>query len=141
MPLPTDCALSMSIRDVHFDATIFPNPDKFIVSRWLPTDFYPTGKPLSPPFNPTSPSGKLLSRFLVAYARGPRDCLGRHLAQVEVYAALASFFRRFGERLRLDDSVGRESVEIYMDRFAPRPRPGVGTVKVTIDETDDMESH
>lgn len=48
----------MSSHFVHRNATIFDDPNEFDPERWL------------------GPSGKNLDRWLVAFSRGPRSCLG-----------------------------------------------------------------
>lgn len=48
----------MSSRFVHRNRTIFPDPDDFVPDRWL------------------GPTGKDLDRWLVAFSKGPRSCLG-----------------------------------------------------------------
>jgi cytochrome P450 len=42
---------------VHFNADIFPEPDKFVPERWLD-------------------ESAELDKWLVAFSRGPRMCLG-----------------------------------------------------------------
>jgi len=132
-PLVLNQAFSMSIRDVHFDPKIFPHPYEFLPARWLPSDFVPDGRPVEQLYQPRAPSGKLLSRYLVPFARGARNCVGMHLADVEIYVGLATLVRRFMGRIALEKGVGPESVAIWMDRFVPRERPGVDKVRAVID--------
>ena len=113
--IPASTPISMDIRDVLLDPVLFPSPNTFEPERWL-------GLPLSP-------TGKPYSRYMVAFARGPRNCLGMHLAYAELYIGLATLFRRFEMELW---ETGRESVDIWMDRFVPRPRPGTKGVRVLI---------
>jgi cytochrome P450 len=60
---------------VHQNASIFPEPAKFVPERWL-----------------ESPE---LDNWLVAFSRGPRMCLGINLAWAELRLGLAHVFRKF----------------------------------------------
>lgn len=50
--------VGMSSHFVHRDETIFPSPDNFIPERWL------------------NDMSKDLDKWLVAFSKGPRSCLG-----------------------------------------------------------------
>lgn len=56
--LNVQTVVGMSSHFVHRDETIFPSPDEFIPERWL------------------SDKGRGLEKWLVAFSRGPRRCLG-----------------------------------------------------------------
>ena len=43
---------------VHYDESIFPKPHEFMPDRWL------------------QPDSKALEKWLVAFSKGPRSCLG-----------------------------------------------------------------
>ncbi|KAI8935073.1 hypothetical protein NX059_007668 [Plenodomus lindquistii] len=60
---------------VHYNASIFPEPEKFIPERWLESDE--------------------LDRWLVAFSRGPRMCLGINLAWAELRLGFAHVYRKF----------------------------------------------
>lgn len=60
----------MTITDVHFNESIFPDPRAFKPERWLSPD-----------------SKKKLEPYLVPFSRGSRSCLGIKY----VYACLFSF--------------------------------------------------
>ncbi len=57
--IPAGTPVSMSIYLMHRrNPAIFPQPDDFIPERWL------------------SPDAKILKKYLVPFAKGPRACLG-----------------------------------------------------------------
>ncbi|KAM4063653.1 cytochrome p450 [Hirsutella rhossiliensis] len=69
------CAQAYSM---HRESTIYPNPDAFVPSRWA---------------EPT----KAMKEAYMPFGRGPRVCIGQHLAQIELRLATARFFLAFPE--------------------------------------------
>lgn len=63
---------------IHYDEDVFPEPKVFRPERWIE--------------NPR------LDKYLVAFSRGSRQCIGINLAYAELYLALASIFRRYGSK-------------------------------------------
>ena len=60
--IPAGTPVSMTTVDVHHDERFFPDSRSFIPERWLD--------------NPKTADGGSLGRYLVAFGRGPRSCLG-----------------------------------------------------------------
>jgi cytochrome P450 len=60
--IPTGTPVGMTIVDVHHDENVFPESQKFIPERWMNGARAPNGEPLE--------------RYLVAFGKGPRQCLG-----------------------------------------------------------------
>ena len=79
----------------HTNSDVFPDPFTFNPQRWLD--------------NPG------LTRYLFAFGRGSRMCLGMNLAMAEVYMTLAYVFRRF--EFELHDTIASRDVEIARDSF------------------------
>lgn len=52
--------ISQSNYFVHMDSTLFPEPEKFDPERWVRA----------------AENGEYLSRFIVAFTKGSRQCLG-----------------------------------------------------------------
>src|SRR3978361_667745 len=69
-------AVGMSNALVSLTPSIFPNPETFDPTRWLD--------------NPQ------LDRYLVAFSKGPRGCVGLNLAWAELYFTVAAVFARYG---------------------------------------------
>lgn len=105
---------------VSHDEAIFPDSAAFRPERWLGAD-------------PRAPDGKQLSRYMVAFGRGTRSCVGMQLAYAELYTGVSTLFRRF--RMELHET-GRDALDLHMDRFVPRPRPGTKGLRVLV--TEDM---
>lgn len=113
--LPPGTIVSMDNYTASNDAAIFPAPAAFVPERWLGA--------------PHAPDGKPLQRYLVAFGKGPRSCLGMPLAYANLYVGLAVFWRRVECELW---ETGREAVEPVMDRFVPRPAVGTKGVRVKV---------
>ncbi|RFU80096.1 cytochrome p450 [Trichoderma arundinaceum] len=73
--------VSMSAWDMHNYPEVFPNPEVFDPTRWMgPAD-----------------EVHLRERYLVAFSRGSRGCVGQNLAMCELYCTLAAVFHRFDD--------------------------------------------
>jgi len=91
--------------------------------------------------------GEPLSKYLVAFGRGPRMCIGVNLARAELFIVLAILFRRLGcgggggggekegegEGARMElFKTTREAVEMKADYFIPFPDPKTEGVRVLV---------
>lgn len=90
----------------HLNASIFPAPLTFEPERWLARSSSTESK--SPP----------LSKYLVQFSKGPRNCIGMHLANAELLIGIATVVRRLGDRLVLEEGVGEEVVDLGADYIA-----------------------
>lgn len=66
---------------IHRDPALWPRVDEFVPERWLVMD---PGDPMCPPKN-----------GMRAFELGPRDCIGQHLATVEMKLVFALVVREF----------------------------------------------
>ncbi|KAH8800674.1 cytochrome P450 [Xylogone sp. PMI_703] len=111
--------ICMSNPLVHLNPDIFPEPEKFLPDRWLD--------------NPR------LDRYLVAFSRGPRSCVGMNLAWAELYYVVASLFRYYSyeegrPKMRLYQTTV-DDVRTAHDFFSPMPVLSSKGVRVTVSET------
>ncbi|MCJ1391688.1 hypothetical protein MMC18_004553 [Xylographa bjoerkii] len=113
--IPPGVTVSMDNYAVSHDEYVFPNSFSYSPERWLNS--------------PKAPNGKQLSRYMVAFGRGTRSCVGMQLAYAELFIGLATLFRRFSFELYQTD---RSAVDLHMDRFVPRPKPGTQGVRVLV---------
>ncbi|KAJ8093191.1 hypothetical protein PM082_020676 [Marasmius tenuissimus] len=72
--VPPGAVVSSATYIVHTNPTIFPDPQEFVPERWL--------------------DNRELDKYLVAFSKGPRLCLGVNLAWAELYLIFANVFRR-----------------------------------------------
>ena len=91
---------------MHHDESIFPDSFCYRPERWLD--------------DPKAPSGKVLSRYSLAFGKGTRVCLGMQLAYAEMELSLAALFRRFDFELF---ETSRKDVDVYSDAIGPAPHP------------------
>lgn len=85
--LPRGTPLGMTSLLQHYDESIFPDPTAFKPERWIE--------------NPR------LDKYLIAFSRGSRQCIGINLAYAEIYLGMATIFRKFGSvDVRGKDDVG-----------------------------------
>lgn len=96
--IPPHTTISMSLRDVHLDASVFESPRQFQPERWLDGN-----------------NKKELERFLVPFGRGTRGCVGMHLAMVELYLTIGNLFHRFDMELH---ETTEEDIRLTHDFFS-----------------------
>ena len=111
--IPAQTPVAISSFYVHHDESIFSDAESFIPERWI--------------------ENTRLSRFLVPFSKGSRQCLGINLAYAEIYMCLVAIFRRFGsggeDGVRGEDDEGvlelfetsLKDVETAADFFVPAP--------------------
>jgi cytochrome P450 len=137
--IPSTTPVSMGHYSMHHNEALFPNSHSFVPERWLDNPKAPVLK--SPLFSDSQlkedqekeDRGKPLSRYLVSFSRGARQCIGMNLAYAELYIGLATVFRRVQMRLY---ETGLEAVEAKIDIFVPRPIKGSKGVRVLVERVD-----
>ncbi|EEU38934.1 uncharacterized protein NECHADRAFT_43802 [Fusarium vanettenii 77-13-4] len=117
--LPTDdFGLWDGVSAIHRDPKIWHRADEFIPERFLVTD---TNDPLYPPPNAWR-----------AFAAGPRNCVGQHLAMVEIKLVMAMVVRCFDIDCRWDEwdrSRQTDHPTVWGDRYYQVGRYGPPRVK------------
>ncbi|KFG86111.1 putative cytochrome P450 [Metarhizium anisopliae] len=98
--LPGGTTVATQAYTMHRHPDIFPNPDEFNPYRWAA---------------PT----KAMKEAFMPFGRGPRICIGLHLAYIELRLAAARFFQEFptayiSEREGMSDDDMSESVYFLM---------------------------
>ncbi|MCJ1396152.1 hypothetical protein MMC18_009041 [Xylographa bjoerkii] len=92
--------VSQSTYMVHMNEDIFPEPNKFKPQRWV--------------------DNKGLDKYMVAWSRGTRICLGMNLAYAEIYLALAAIYRQFD--VQLFETTQERDVDVVHDYFIGMPQ-------------------
>ncbi|KAM5458916.1 hypothetical protein McanMca71_001602 [Microsporum canis] len=111
--IPAGTPVSQSTYFVHMDPDIFPHPESFNPERWVEA----------------SKQGQYLNRFLVAFGKGSRQCLGINLAYTELYLILATVVCSVDMKL-VETTV--ENIQMGRDLGHPAPKKGGFAVKVMV---------
>jgi cytochrome P450 len=107
--IPPGTPVSMSLRDVLMDESIYEHPAEFLPERWLAEDGNHSRR----------------ARFYLPFSRGSRMCIGFNLAMAELYLVMGTMFRRFD--LELYHTTRERDVDVARDCFVGEPcRNSVG---------------
>ncbi|THV02610.1 cytochrome P450 [Dendrothele bispora CBS 962.96] len=94
--VPEGTSVAMGNTFVHLSPQVFPEPTRFYPERWLESN-----------------SG-VLEKYLVAFGKGPRSCLGVNLAWCEMYVILGSIFRKLDLKPTVDVSSPWKFKEYFL---------------------------
>ncbi|KAJ9151284.1 Trichodiene oxygenase [Pleurostoma richardsiae] len=111
--IPAGTPVGMTAILIHDNPDIFPEPFEFRPERW------------------DGEAGRRLQKYLVAFNKGSRVCIGMGLAWAELYKTLASLLRRYD--LELVGAIRERDVDASRDYFnaeVSEDSPGL-FVKVT----------
>ncbi|KAL4925323.1 cytochrome P450 [Aspergillus undulatus] len=97
--IPPGTPVSMSCLLMHHDESIFPDSYKFDPERWV---------------DPAE--RKRLEKYMVAFSKGSRMCIGMHLARSEILLVISSLLRRMNFEL-FETTI--EDVTVVHDIFIP----------------------
>jgi cytochrome P450 len=102
--IPAGTPVAMTPHLVLIDDNVFPEPRKFKPERWL--DQLNEGKTTS-----------RLDKYMVAFGKGSRNCVGMHLAFAQLYMAVALVAGRYHlELFETDDSEARPVRDLFTAR-------------------------
>jgi cytochrome P450 len=111
----------MTSLHVHNNPDIFPNPYEFRPERWLPLQT----------------EGQRLLKYIMAFGKGSRQCVGMELGKAEILTALANVFRRFGREMKLYNTTREKDIDICYDVFNPIPSRQSNGLMVLFDKKID----
>ncbi|KAJ5689940.1 hypothetical protein N7462_004332 [Penicillium macrosclerotiorum] len=112
--IPAGTPISQSNYFVHMDPKIFPEPERFNPERWVQA----------------GEKGEYLNRFIVAFTKGSRQCLGINLAYAEIYMTLAHIVRRFD---MAPYETTTADLKMYRELGVAMPKTGYFDVKATVE--------
>lgn len=117
--IPANTPVSQDNYSNNLNDVVFPEPDRFLPSRWL-------GNPKVPATKPLVKDGILpaeerpLGHYMTSFSKGTRMCLGINLAKADLLVSLAMLFRK--HKMRLHESSSEEDVKMAYDMFVPQPK-------------------
>ena len=99
--MPAGAILAASILEIHQDASLYPEPERFMPARFLERRFAPNE--------------------FAAFGAGHRFCLGSAFALVEMSVVIGTLLPRYRFRVAPGDplGVGRRNVTLPPERGAP----------------------
>ncbi|GAB7365578.1 hypothetical protein MBLNU230_g6650t1 [Neophaeotheca triangularis] len=100
---PPGTTISMSILDLHYNPSIFPNPESFTPTRWIDS---------------STEELQHMERAFKPFGVGVRQCVGLELAREELLLMMGNLILEFGDGMRLFETTERD-VSICHDYFAP----------------------
>ncbi|KAK0377483.1 hypothetical protein CLIM01_05145 [Colletotrichum limetticola] len=113
--IPRGTPVGMTSMINHWNEELFPNPGEFIPERWL-IDGKPNHK---------------LEKFLLAFGKGSRSCIGENLAYCEVYHMVAMMALRVIPRSNLFETTV-EDISYDHDLIVVQTKKGSISVKIKI---------
>ncbi|KIY00909.1 uncharacterized protein Z520_03575 [Fonsecaea multimorphosa CBS 102226] len=93
--IPAGTVVNVMQCQIHKDGRIFRDPESFKPERWLDS----------------SDTSKELDKYFLGFSTGPRSCIGKNIALLEMKLLLYSFFRRY------DLSLVQPGVELQCRRY------------------------
>jgi cytochrome P450 len=113
--IPGNVTVSSSVHTLHHDETLFHQPLDYLPERWL------VDNPDS-----TEEERRNLKDFVLPFTLGPRACIGRNLAYMELSICLAALIMKFEWRL------SKEALKSYVhfERFNCSPKELLISAKV-----------
>lgn len=108
--IPPGTPVSMSTLCIHTDETMFPDPWSFRPDRWLGSESTERRK------------------YMFAYGKGPRKCVGMNLAQAELCLAVAAVAKYDMELFETDE----RDIRFQHDYHVAHPRLNSKGIRVTI---------
>lgn len=92
--IPAGVTVSAPIYAVHRSEALFRRPLDFIPERWIPDE----------EFGKNEQEAKNLKEYCIPFSLGPRACIGRNLAYMEVSIVVAALVLNFEWELAYKDS-------------------------------------
>jgi benzoate 4-monooxygenase len=93
--IPGDTTVSAQLFDLHRNSDLFKDPLSFIPERWLPED---------PECQSSEEELNNLKNYVLPFSLGPRACIGRNLAYMEVSITMAALILSFDWELAIPGS-------------------------------------
>ncbi|KAJ3577087.1 hypothetical protein NPX13_g3484 [Xylaria arbuscula] len=138
---PPGTSLSISTLVIHTDESLFPSPWTFDPDRWLSpthvldaTGVNPNEEHVDKHDETPQPIARR-RRSMLSFMRGPRICIGRHLANAEIAVLLGVMARWDLELFETDE----DDVTFKHDYHVMCPKLGSKGVRVRVRDSRDLQ--
>jgi benzoate 4-monooxygenase len=105
--IPAGVTVSAPIHTLHHNEKLFRKAHEFIPERWIPEE----------PFGQDEVETQNLKSYSIPFSMGPRACIGRNLAYMEISITVAALILNFEWEL-----AGTEQDMDLIERFNRNPR-------------------
>ncbi|KAF2135991.1 uncharacterized protein K452DRAFT_354132 [Aplosporella prunicola CBS 121167] len=119
--IPVGATFSMDAHTTQMHPDYFPDPYTFNPERWI--------------------EDPRLDRYMIAFSKGTRVCLGINLAYQELYLVIAAIFRKYdlydgtgkkGPTLELYETERKRDVDMVADMIVTAPAQGSKGVRLLV---------
>lgn len=120
---------------MHHNEGVFPDSFVYKPERWMSSSSISSNETVSSADvggggigtggSVTRATTKALSRYMTAFGRGSRQCIGINIAYAELYIGLASLFRRFEFELFETERADVDLAHDYVSAHAYHGSEGV----------------
>ncbi|KAI1271765.1 cytochrome P450 [Xylaria sp. FL0933] len=117
--IPAGTPTSMTTLITHTDPELFEEPLAFLPQRWI--------------------NNPKLSRAMIAFSRGSRNCVGEGIARCEISMMIATILRYYdiyngqaGRTLELYDTIRERDIDANSEMIVPIPAKGSHGLRVRV---------
>ncbi len=112
--IPEGMVVGVPTYSIHHNEKYYPRPYEFLPERWIAgSDSLVTG------FDVTPESVEKAKSAFNAFSSGPRNCVGKNMAYMELFVAIARTMWLFDIRLKEGDHTGEGRPELGLGREKP----------------------
>jgi cytochrome P450 len=118
--IPAGTTVGVPIYAIHHNETYFPDSFSYIPERWIPGP----ESSATAGFLVTPTSVEVAKSGFHAFSSGPRGCVGKNMAYMELYTAVARVMFLFEMRLKAGDHTGEGGGAVEWATGEGRQRKG-----------------
>jgi cytochrome P450 len=112
--IPEGMVVGVPIYTIHHNEKYYPRPYEFLPERWIAgSDSSVAG------FDVTPESVEIARSAFNAFSTGPRNCVGKNMAYMELFVAIARTIWLFDIRLKEGDHTGEGGPGLGLGREKP----------------------
>nr|AJF94636.1 cytochrome P450 CYP315a1 [Portunus trituberculatus] len=128
--IPGGTMVILSVYRTGRDPAVFPNPDSFSPERWLRNTHDPSTTSLCPTSRASRVTPRVHSHAFIPFGVGVRSCIGRRVAEAELYLLLAKLVAKVDLRALNQVDMVLRMIGVTSESLQPQieiPTPTVTT--------------